>query len=73
MKRMILVLAMLVGSMSQAATKQLYVKDGNQFKPVTKREATITLLKGPRGGEIYACVEQRLSEKMTIKAKASDD
>lgn len=64
-------LVIMVASVSQGASKQLYVKDGAGFKLVSKREATIALLgnKAP----VFACVEQRLSDKMTIKAKNSDD
>lgn len=55
---------------ADTADTQLYVRDGAKFVPVSKREATIALLNHSK--VVEKCVEQRLTEKMTLKAKSSD-
>jgi hypothetical protein len=39
-------------------------------KEVTKKEAVVTLLKG---GHVYKCQEQLLTDKVTIKTKTAED
>lgn len=66
----LLISLIFLSSVSHAADQQFYIKDGATFKPVTKRDATVALLNSK--AEVFKCQEQRLTDKLTFKAKSSD-
>lgn len=70
MKAFIMVMILGMGAVSMAK-QTLYIKSGNEFRPATKKEATLALL--GKKGEVFKCTAQELTDTLSMRTVSKDE
>lgn len=67
----LLVMLILGGAVLAQAKQTLYIKSGNEFRPATKKEATLALL--GKKGEVFKCTAQELTDTLSMRTVSKDE
>lgn len=66
-----LIVMLILGGAVCEAKQTLYIKSGNEFRPATKREATLALL--GKKGEVFKCTPQELTDTLSMRTISKDE
>lgn len=69
MKKLTIILGLIAFGVIAQAAPQLYIRDGNTFKKVNKRQAVVALLQNSKN--VYKCAPQELTDNMTMKNRTN--